>query len=811
MAVGQKKYICSFCLKPFSRSEHKIRHERSHAGVKPFQCQVCKHSFVRRDLLQRHIRTVHRSFLLSNCASVVDSKAEGESASLGADAADSASTRDIKLETLVNSMIKVNSGLINIHYHNVKVERTDQQQRDFAGESSSLQRRKSPFKQTKRQLESSISAKILQEYPLEFISAREVLTFFKIGVKHLVENNIFQNFFPDLFSTLQDNALVERFWICRPFGLIIACLGMSTSLNQDSQKLWSVCCTNLYASSTLDDECNGNDNDNQDREQHVIFALVLFYSLLIMLENNLPVSNSIKNLNVFTMLQDILKLFTVASTTTTTTTTSSYRYLSASENVWFIFNLWANILRDSSNFNNDSLQIFNWFSNQELSLSTPLKDFLNREPPIVTTDLTLRQINVLADYAYVHFIIKKNFGHELPNVFGVHDLLIYINECFIAQQPIASEIRSNTSLFATVLSAKITECKSKSHWLLWETIWFDFIDNLTLRSGAGRNMWFIDNFPQVSGSCFLYQSSSLIDETLITTSLSIVSMLLNQKSFSPASLNSRNIQLITDIVSFQLKLFSSELIASSDVSPSQVSQLLMNPNIELLLYFWYDTIYIQHQDSLSPGENEEFEKVEMFINDYIITHRKNLVTDLHSILFDFWSDSFIAYHILLHAIVTSLKENILYPYLIYSPHLNDQTKALLTDISNWSCFALQQPFRKTSRGSLSTAADMRSQSITSCLPLSPTFSKRDSNHNRILLPPLNIKAIEPISTSNYTYLNSALQYQQEQKPLRNADNNINSNIQTILIPPQVDKESQKYSVGSENNQSKNIEILGQIK
>ncbi|QID85134.1 hypothetical protein GRS66_007687 [Saccharomyces pastorianus] len=808
MAVGQKKYICSFCLKPFSRSEHKIRHERSHAGVKPFQCQVCKHSFVRRDLLQRHIRTVHRSFLLSNCASVVDSKAE-ETVSLGIDAADSASTRDIKLETLVNSMIKVNSGLINIHYHKVKVERTDQQQQGFSGEcsssSSSLKRKKSPFKPTKKQLETSISAKILQEYSLEFTSSREILTFFKIGVKHLVENNIFQDFFSDLFSSLQDNELIEGFWIRRPFGLIIACLGMATSLNQDSQELWSICCTNLYASSPLDDERSGN----QEREQHVIFALILFYSLLVMLENNLPVSNSIKNLNVFTMLQSILKLFAVTSITTTTS--SNYHYLNASGNVWFMFNLWANILRDSNNFNNDSLQIFNWFSNQELSLSTPLKDFLDKEPPIVTTDLALRQINVLANYAYVHFIIKKNFALELPNVFKVHDLLIYINECFIAQQPIASRISVNSPYFATVLSAKITECKSKSHWLLWETIWFDFVDNLTLKSGAGRNMWFIDNFPQVSGSCFLHQSSSLIDQTLITTSLSIVSMLLKPKSFSLASLNSRNVQLITDIATFQLKLFSSELIASSDVSPSQVSQLLMNPNTELLLYFWYDTIYIQRQDCLSPRENEEFEKVEMFINDYIITHRKNLVTDSHSILFDFWSDSFIAYHILLHAIATSLKDNILYPYLIYSPHLNDKTKALLTDISNWSCFALQQPFRKTSRGSLSVAADARSQSITSCLPLSPNFTRRESNHNRILLPPLNIKAIEPISTSNYTYLNSGPQHQREQKPLRNADSNINSNIQTILIPPQVDKESQKFSVGNENNQSKNIEIIGQIK
>ncbi|AET38459.1 C2H2-type zinc finger protein Ecym_2760 [Eremothecium cymbalariae DBVPG len=64
MVASQRKYICCFCARAFSRSEHRTRHERSHTGVKPFSCKVCSHSFVRRDLLQRHIRTVHRSMLL---------------------------------------------------------------------------------------------------------------------------------------------------------------------------------------------------------------------------------------------------------------------------------------------------------------------------------------------------------------------------------------------------------------------------------------------------------------------------------------------------------------------------------------------------------------------------------------------------------------------------------------------------------------------------------------------------------------------------------------------------------------------------
>lgn len=61
----QKKYICAFCARAFTRSEHKQRHERSHTNEKPFHCQHCTSAFVRRDLLQRHCRTVHNVQLLN--------------------------------------------------------------------------------------------------------------------------------------------------------------------------------------------------------------------------------------------------------------------------------------------------------------------------------------------------------------------------------------------------------------------------------------------------------------------------------------------------------------------------------------------------------------------------------------------------------------------------------------------------------------------------------------------------------------------------------------------------------------------------
>lgn len=69
----QKCYICSFCARSFSRSEHKLRHERSHTKEKPFNCNICHNAFVRRDLLQRHCRTVHGLVLKANIEAAVSS------------------------------------------------------------------------------------------------------------------------------------------------------------------------------------------------------------------------------------------------------------------------------------------------------------------------------------------------------------------------------------------------------------------------------------------------------------------------------------------------------------------------------------------------------------------------------------------------------------------------------------------------------------------------------------------------------------------------------------------------------------------
>ncbi|KZL81312.1 cytochrome p450 [Colletotrichum incanum] len=54
-----RPYQCAHCSKVFKRSEHCIRHERSHTNEKPYKCQYCLKTYSRKDLVTRHERTLH--------------------------------------------------------------------------------------------------------------------------------------------------------------------------------------------------------------------------------------------------------------------------------------------------------------------------------------------------------------------------------------------------------------------------------------------------------------------------------------------------------------------------------------------------------------------------------------------------------------------------------------------------------------------------------------------------------------------------------------------------------------------------------
>lgn len=50
-------YQCGFCKAEYARSDHLVRHVRSHTKQRPFVCTVCGKGFARQDLLKRHFST----------------------------------------------------------------------------------------------------------------------------------------------------------------------------------------------------------------------------------------------------------------------------------------------------------------------------------------------------------------------------------------------------------------------------------------------------------------------------------------------------------------------------------------------------------------------------------------------------------------------------------------------------------------------------------------------------------------------------------------------------------------------------------
>ncbi|KAH7161905.1 hypothetical protein EDB81DRAFT_354044 [Dactylonectria macrodidyma] len=54
-----RRFVCSICRRPFSRSEHLKRHERAHTKERPFRCPYCGRAFVRSDILSRHMKSFH--------------------------------------------------------------------------------------------------------------------------------------------------------------------------------------------------------------------------------------------------------------------------------------------------------------------------------------------------------------------------------------------------------------------------------------------------------------------------------------------------------------------------------------------------------------------------------------------------------------------------------------------------------------------------------------------------------------------------------------------------------------------------------
>lgn len=64
-----KKYVCSWCSKPFPSPAELRRHVRTHTGEKPFVCSVCSRAFSLKHHLKSHmnVHTPDRPFYCQHC------------------------------------------------------------------------------------------------------------------------------------------------------------------------------------------------------------------------------------------------------------------------------------------------------------------------------------------------------------------------------------------------------------------------------------------------------------------------------------------------------------------------------------------------------------------------------------------------------------------------------------------------------------------------------------------------------------------------------------------------------------------------
>jgi len=68
--TGVRPYACRLCTQVFSRSDHLTTHLRTHTGEKPYACPRCAYTASRRDMVTRHLR-VHESLPAADAAASV--------------------------------------------------------------------------------------------------------------------------------------------------------------------------------------------------------------------------------------------------------------------------------------------------------------------------------------------------------------------------------------------------------------------------------------------------------------------------------------------------------------------------------------------------------------------------------------------------------------------------------------------------------------------------------------------------------------------------------------------------------------------
>ena len=465
---SQRKYVCSFCSKAFSRSEHKTRHENSHRGFKPFQCKICNHSFVRRDLVQRHIKAVHKGLLLAyqrrlqqqhpdtspSYTSVTDvtstnintspnkdqstdelirkliavrSLSKDPLSPVPASEASSQNSYSASLSRLIDhisnarnysTIASPDSLLISKEDTSMALMRShpDVQSRtigtrdgSFAKDTRSDSLRLPPYIQPTSQ--TSVQEQERQHFMrgISFLSGKNMLTrtLFR-GIKLKSEDTcdlLLNRFFPKSLTNVTNPMHLV--------GMAIICLGDFLHYGSIDTNIWTIC---------LSQSLEHNDLDNCK----LLSLTLLVYTVL----NTESIPAEILP-DVFAIYQRVLSQ-TLVQGAYKPLKESSYDSMTLDPyDIWCIFNIWVLLIRRTGSFDSLSSIIFNWFLNQGHILrehsDVSLSHLLSTKAAVLSGELRPDAVNILSGALYCEFSsFARGMACQNP-VSELHNIVLNIN------------------------------------------------------------------------------------------------------------------------------------------------------------------------------------------------------------------------------------------------------------------------------------------------------------------------------------------------------------------------------------------------
>lgn len=678
-----KRHFCSFCNKAFSRSEHKTRHERSHAGVKPFECQVCSHSFVRRDLLQRHIRTVHRILLLRDSSTNTNSMPPDKEAETVNN-----------IEKLINSMIIVNTAVTtnanpsaikdnNCNSTSTNIESNEKSQNDEV---------------SKHQISNLINDSFNNDDNIQHSKGNSDTH--KVGP---ISDNI------NISSHLTNDSVTETSSNVNSNDSNLSTAGgrrkskskfITFKLSTDEYGEYGNSEGMIVIDYSREPILSSFEDDlivliKNGRKEYINIELLLL--IVYLMDNDFPHTETCKRIfdrvvsnadKVLIESQLIVALqlrydFLSNSSENLLSFYKDYQNQLFESTQFSVFNLnqWT-CLSNFLNFYTDqqSLSIFEQFKKKflldkkSILLSFEILNMLNSESKRkfrnlnsldYLTNLTYWEMALLNDHnVNLLMELNNNYNWYFENGYGHGSLAFHMN---------GTENKQDNK------QKHVFKVLSNSHWILLELIWWN--------KGTDRST-----------------IVEIVKSGIVTATIPLMNSLIeNRERLLSIKNDASKLKVVVDSLFFQLELFSVHLLPNTGNSLDDVFVLLSDTTVQNLVYNWY--LIVTKTFSKFKTNDKRLKLIKQFINSYINKNQSSglnkkrklnnegavditeegltserLKNDISTILYDMWSNEYQGYHFLIDTLVKCIKDDFIEGRLLQIiDHTHEEVKLKLID------------------------------------------------------------------------------------------------------------------------------------